>query len=194
MPVATVLTHPRSPAGCARLREAMSFSLRGLAQRSGVSAQMLSQVERAETSPTLAVAARTAHRLDVSLSQLLRPDKGTAVVKRSERPRSGPTPKSHSYEVLTPALPAQRAEVTEHTLAPARATGGADDPPMHEPGSHETATVTPGRLRLVCDGLTHELNERDAVTFHADLPHHFENPGDPDARFLTAAAAGLRRS
>ena len=61
----------------------MSFSLRDLAKRSGVSAQMLSQAERAETSPTLAVAARTAHRLDLSLSQLLRPDKDTAVVKRS---------------------------------------------------------------------------------------------------------------
>ncbi len=120
----------------------MNFSLRDLAKRSGVSAQMLSQAERAETSPTLAVTARTARGLDLSLSQLLRPDKGTAVVKRSERPRGGPTPKSHPYEVLTPALPAQRAEVTEHTPAPAGATGGADDPPMHEPGSRETATVT----------------------------------------------------
>ena len=35
------------------LREAMDLSLRDLAQRSGVSAPMLSQVERGETSPTL---------------------------------------------------------------------------------------------------------------------------------------------
>ncbi len=195
MPVATVPDTPPVAGRVRALREAMSFSLRDLATRSGLSAQMLSQVERAETSPTLAVAAPTARGLDLSLSQLLRPDKGTgtAVVKRSERPRGGPTPKDHSYEVLTPALPAQRAEVTEHTLAPPGATG-ADDPPMHEPGSHETATVTPGRLRLVCDGLTHELSERDAVTFHADLPHHFENPGDTDARFFAVVAARLRRS
>ena len=38
------------------LREAMSMSLRDLAERSGVSAPMLSQVERGETSPTLQVA------------------------------------------------------------------------------------------------------------------------------------------
>ncbi len=37
------------------LREAMDLSLRDLAERSGVSAPMLSQVERGETSPTLQV-------------------------------------------------------------------------------------------------------------------------------------------
>ena len=42
------------------LREAMDLSLRDLAERSGVSAPMLSQVERGETSPTLALAG--AHR------------------------------------------------------------------------------------------------------------------------------------
>jgi predicted transcriptional regulator len=44
------------------LREAMGLSLRDLAERCGVSAPMLSQVERGETSPTLAVAGGTASR------------------------------------------------------------------------------------------------------------------------------------
>ncbi len=54
------------------LREASALSLRDLAGRSGVSAPMLSQVERGETSPTLSVAARIAAGLDLRLSQLLR--------------------------------------------------------------------------------------------------------------------------
>ena len=44
------------------LREAMDLSLRDLAERSGVSAPMLSQVERGETSPTLAVAEQDRRR------------------------------------------------------------------------------------------------------------------------------------
>jgi hypothetical protein len=32
------------------------------------------------------------------------------------------------------------------------------------------------------------------VTFDADLPHHFENAGHAEARFLAVIAAGLRRS
>ena len=65
---------------------------------------------------------------------------------------------------------------------------------MHEPGSRETAVVTRGRVRLVCAGLSRELEEGDAVTFDADLPHRFENRGDGDARFMAVVAAGLRRS
>ena len=61
------------------LRESSSLSLRELAARCGVSAPMLSQVERGETSPTLAVAARIASGLELRLSQLLRLDEDGAV-------------------------------------------------------------------------------------------------------------------
>ena len=65
------------------LREAMGLSLRDLAERSGVSAPMLSQVERGETSPTLQVAARIAAGLELRLSQLLRLDEdGIVTVSR----------------------------------------------------------------------------------------------------------------
>jgi transcriptional regulator with XRE-family HTH domain len=178
------------------LRDGMQLSLRELALRSGVSAPMLSQVERGETSPTLAVAERIAGGLELTLSQLLRLDEseGISVVRRTERRRGGAPARGHSYEVLTPPLPGQRAEVSLHTLRPGAATGGPQDPPMHEPGSRETAVVSEGRVRLVCAGLEQELREGDAVTFDADLPHHFENAGDADARFFAVVAAGLRRS
>src|SRR5215475_10314075 len=61
------------------LRDAMGLSLRDLAERSGVSAPMLSQVERGETSPTLAVAGKIAGGLALTLSQLLRLDEGQHV-------------------------------------------------------------------------------------------------------------------
>jgi transcriptional regulator with XRE-family HTH domain len=178
------------------LREGMDLSLRDLADRSGVSAPMLSQVERGETSPTLAVAERIASGLELTLSQLLRLDEtdGVAVVRPGDRGKGGARGRGHSYEVLTPTLPGQRAEVSLHTLRPGAATGGPEDPPMHEPGSRETAVVADGRLRLVCAGEAHDLDEGDAVTFDADLPHHFENPDGADARFYAVVTAGLRRS
>src|SRR5947208_8693820 len=176
------------------LREGMGLSLRDLAERSGVSAPMLSQVERGDTSPTLAVAGRIASGLELSLSQLLRLDEteGITIVRRTDRRpgRSG----DHSYEILTPPLPGQRAEVSTHVLAAGAATGGPDDPPMHEPGSRETAVVTGGRVTLVCAGTGYDLDEGDAVTFDADLPHHFENPATSEARLMSVVSAGLRRS
>src|SRR5437763_11129453 len=94
------------------LREAMDLSLRDLAARSGVSAPMLSQVERGETSPTLVVAARIAAGLDLSLSQLLRLDEGgqlTIVRAGTGRARAR---RGHRTEELTPPLPGQRADVS----------------------------------------------------------------------------------
>ena len=178
------------------LRESADLSLRDLAARSGVSAPMLSQVERGETSPTLTVAARIAAGLDLRLSQLLRLDEGDSVtiVRKAQRQRGGNARRGHQFEVLTAAQPGQRAELSRHTLAPARATGAEDDPPMHEAGSRETALVESGGLLLVCDGQRYALQEGDCVTFDADLPHHFENPGDTDARFYAVVSAGLRRS
>ena len=97
---------------------------------------MLSQVERGETSPTLAVAEHIADGLDLSLSQLLRLDEeppvrvvraGRAPARRARRRR---------YAMLTPDLPGQRAAVSRHELEPGASTG---DEPLHEAGSSEFA-------------------------------------------------------
>ncbi|HEY1597853.1 MAG TPA: XRE family transcriptional regulator [Thermoleophilaceae bacterium] len=194
--MATTNTVPSVGPRIKLLREGLNLSLRDLAERSGVSAQMLSQVERGETSPTIAVAERIAAGLELTLSQLLRLDEGDGVnvVRIAERRDGGVAAYGHRFEVLSPALPGQRLELSEHFLAPGGATGQRGDPPIHEAGSRETAVVTEGKLRLVCDGRPYDLGEGDCVTFDADLSHHFENPGDTDARFYAVVSAGLRRS
>src|SRR4051795_1178791 len=177
------------------LREAMGLSLRDLSERTAVSAPMLSQVERGETSPTLSVAGRIAGGLELSLSQLLRLDEGegVSVVRKAERRAGGS--RKHAYEIITPPLPGQRAEVSAHTLKPGASTGGPGDPPMHEAGSRETAVVPTGSGALPVAAQEDRPEDGDSVTFDADLPHHFENP-DPheDARFMSVVSAGLRRS
>ena len=176
------------------LREGMGMSLRELALRCGVGAATLSQVERGESSPTLAVAARIAEGLELSLSQLLRLDESRHVVIV----RSGSGRRSsrggHAIEELTPPLPGQRCDVSIHRLEPGTATGGAADPPIHEPGSRETVVVLDGEVELAVDGDTHLLAAGDAVTFDADLPHNLRNPARERARLLAVIAAGLRRS
>jgi transcriptional regulator with XRE-family HTH domain len=178
------------------LREAMDLSLRELAERSGVSAPMLSQVERGETSPTLQIASRIAAGLELRLSQLLRLDEAgpVTVVRARERRRGGSAGRGHRFEVLTAPLPGQRAELSRHVLAAGAQTGGPGDPPMHEPGSREIALVESGAVALVIDGERHELTAGDCATFDADLPHHFENPGPGEAVILAVVSAGLRRS
>jgi transcriptional regulator with XRE-family HTH domain len=175
-----------------RLREGMQLSLRDLSARSGVSAPMLSQVERGETSPTLATAGRIASGLDLTLSQLLRLDEApaAAVVRADERPSSGTGP--HHVSLITPDMPGQRVAVAEHELQPAAEIPGSDR--MHEPGSREVCLVLDGSVRLEVDGETYDLARGDAVTFDSDLDHRLSNPGSAPARFLSVLTAGLRRA
>ena len=65
---------------------------------------------------------------------------------------------------------------------------------MHEPGSRETVLVTRGAVTFSATAPTTTLHEGDAVTFDADLPHHFDNPGKEEAVLLGVLSAGLRRS
>ncbi len=176
------------------LREGMGLSLRDLAVRSGVGAATLSQVERGESSPTLAVAAKIADGLELTLSQLLRLDESRHVVivrsgsgRRSSRP-------GHEIEELTPPLPGQRADVSRHRLDPGQSTGGEGDPPIHEPGSRETVVVISGGVELNVDGERYPLAAGDSATFDADLPHNLHNPGSTASEVLAVIAAGLRRS
>ena len=172
----------------------MGLSLRDLAERSGVSAPMLSQVERGETSPTLAVAEKIAAGLELTLSQLLRLDEGEHVVV--SRARRAPPPRARRAPLrgadAAAARPARR-RLAAHARARA--------PPPAAPATRRCTSRAaarppsswPATLALVVDGTRHELHEGDSVTFDADLPHHFENEGEDQARFLAVIAAGLRR-
>lgn len=153
-----------------RLREAKGLSLRDLARDTGVSAPMLSQVERGETSPTLQIAAKIASGLDLTLSQLLRLDEEprVAVVRKTARRKTKRV--GHSFEELTPAIPGQPHSVTVHKLNAGARTG---EMPLHAPGSRETVIVQSGDMTFSCGSEDHDLEEGDAVTFDADLRHHF---------------------
>jgi transcriptional regulator with XRE-family HTH domain len=177
-----------------RLREAKGLSLRDLSRQTGVSAPMLSQVERAETSPTLQVASKIAGGLELTLSQLLRLDEEPHVSVVRVKDRRRVRRDGHSFEELTPGQPGQPHAVTVHVLKPGAVTGGPGDPPLHEPGSRETAVVGKGILVHVCGTQRYELRAGDAVTFDADLQHHFENPGKRDTTFIAVVTSGLRRA
>ena len=157
---------------------------------------MLSQVERGETSPTLVGRLPDRHRARAHALPAAPPRRG----RRGDRgPRRGaPRRRRHRARprLRDPhaAAAGQRAELSLHTLAPGAATGGPSDPPMHEPGSRETAVVTRASCgssatapRTTWPRVTRSRSTRTCRTTS-------RTPAGTDARFLAVVAAGLRRS
>ena len=135
------------------LREAMGLSLRDLAERSGVSAPMLSQVERGETSPTLAVAARIAAGLELTLSQLLRldEDRHVVVVRAGERPHGAAATATARGADPAAARPARR-RLAAHARAGRgdrrrRTTRRCTSPAAARPPSSSSGDARAGRRR-----------------------------------------------
>jgi transcriptional regulator with XRE-family HTH domain len=172
-----------------RIRErrlALGLTLEGLAERTGVSRAMLSDIERGRKNPTVKLMAGIAEGLGCTVSALLgegdgAPTEAISVVRRDERrtlvdPRSGV-----ERQVLAPALLQRGVEVIWYAIPPGQETGAF---PPHRPGVEEHITVVEGRLRCTLAGRELTLETGDSVTFRADIVHNFANAGPAPCRYL----------
>lgn len=162
------------------------LTLDGLAERTGVSRAMLSEIERGTKNPTIRVVCQIADGLGATVSELIGegvPQESLApsIVRAGERqtlvdPQSGVT-----RQLLAPAYLRHGVEVLWYNLPPGAATGSF---PAHRPGVVEQITVVRGTLRCRLGGDEALLDAGDAIFFPADLPHSFANPGDEVCEYL----------
>lgn len=162
-------------------REAAGLSLRDLAARSGISASMISDVERGTKSPTVTTVVRLAQALGVSAASLI--DGGAEPAPRIRVLRHGegaggahPAP----WESLGPAGPGSRIDFVRYQIPPSTSLGPAA---AHTPGTLEHMHVAAGTVRVTVGDETAELVAGDSCTCRTDAPHGMENP-DPSVEAL----------
>lgn len=163
-----------------RKRKARSMSLDDLARASGVSRAALSQIETVKTNPTVGLLWKIAVGLGVPFQDLLgEPKSGTSILRRGEAQVLRSLDGKLESRPLSPAGASPLVEVYELRLSP-RAAHTSE---AHAPGTHEFLVVLTGALRLHVDGDVHDLLAGDSVSFPADRPHTYENPGASEARY-----------
>ncbi len=182
---------PRVGVALAALRERQSLTLDELSHRAGVSKSMLSQIERAQANPTVAVVWRLANALGVPLAELLgagRPVPAPAIVIVAERdtPTLAGADAKCRLRILGPIELAGRFEWYELTLRP----GAALDSLGHEPGSTEHLSVLEGRVELVAGAATSRLQAGETARYAVDQPHAIRNVGRSVARALLVVVHG----
>ena len=172
---------PRVGAALAALRDKQSLSLDELSRRAGVSKSMLSQIERAQANPTVAVVWRLANALGVPLTDLLQPadaPTGPAIttVARHATPTLRDADNGCELRILGPIELAGQFEW--YTLR--MQAGAVLDSQPHAPGSREHLSVLTGTLALTAGDSSAVLTAGETARYAADQAHAIRNPG-PDA-------------
>jgi len=183
------LSHPPPPADAIsrhlggrvkQLRSERGWSLEALANASGVSRSMLSQIEREQANPTLAVTLRIARAFGLTLGELIEmPGAASAVtvIRADDHAFHYRSDKDCRIRTLSPLNLEKDVEFYEVRLQP----GGALRSSPHFEGTREFLTVHRGRLRIESAGDAEELNPGDSASYRADVPHALINAGKSEA-------------
>lgn len=164
--------HDRLASSLKEARKAKGLSLDAVARLSGVSRSMVSQIERGESSPTVATLWNLTQALQVDFAGLLerRAEPGIDVVRAEAAPVIGGRGQGVTIRILSPAEAVGEHEV--YDLVFREAAKLASDP--HSPGCREHLTVLEGCLRVTSGGESQTLRAGDTARYFADRLHSIE--------------------
>ncbi len=164
-----------------KLRTDRGWSLEELANESGVSRSMLSEIERERANPTLTVTFRIARAFGMSLQDLIESAEASVskiqVIRANDRAQVFRSDKQCEIRTLSPLNLEKDVEFYELTLRP----GGALRSQPHFEGTREFITVETGRVRIDSAESSEELSKGDSGTYRADVLHAIINTGRDDA-------------
>ncbi|MRD73773.1 helix-turn-helix domain-containing protein [Rhodocyclus tenuis] len=175
------------------------WSLDRTALETGVSKAMLGQIERGESSPTVATLWKIAAGFRCSLSAFLEPPAvasagsdahgsarrggndeaawGQTLYRNVDALRSKPASDDMLVAALFPFTPELGFEWLELTLL----AGYVRHSEAHAPGVTEHVIVLKGSMEVLVDEVWQALAEGDAVRFRGDRPHGYRNLGNTPA-------------
>lgn len=161
-----------------------------LAKASGVSRSMLSQIERGQTNPTLAIVWALANALKVDVSELI----GSKPAERRpllEVASASFTPEIRTEDgtcilrILSPADRVGSIEWYELIVEP----NGALVSAPHGRGTREHLTILEGALTVVLEDERTEVTKGATVRYPADVQHEIRNLSAASARALLVVIA-----
>jgi len=162
------------------LRTERGWSLEAMASASGVSRSMLSQIEREQANPTLAVTLRIAQAFGMTLGELLQMPgaaSSVSIIRADDRAYHYRSDKTCRVRTLSPLNLEKDVEFYEVWLQP----GGALRSAPHFEGTREFLTVQRGQVRVESADDAETMGPGDSASYRADVPHAIINIGKGEA-------------
>lgn len=158
-----------------KLRQERGFSLRSVAQMSGLSTNALSMIERSLASPSVSTLYKISEALSVPITAFFRVEfpKQEIVLRRASQSKFIHFPNGKWIEL-------GGEEYTGHLepfileLEPGGSSG--DNPLIHT--GNEFVYCLEGELVYTIDDKNYQLNKGDCLIFNGQRKHSWSNPGD----------------
>lgn len=169
-------------------RKRLGLTVEALAMRAGVSAGMLSQLERGIGNPALESLTRVAQALSVPLSQLLRAaeEVDNRVVRRDERRVLEPIDSESDNRGLVRELLTPSSSVPIQVIRTVMPSGFSNESRPFRHLGMECVVVLSGRLLVHYGDEEVLLDEGDAMTYHCATAHWWANAGEDEVVVLGA--------
>lgn len=173
---------PQIGSNIQRIRKEQGLTLDGLAERSGVSKAMLSQIESDKVNPTVLTIWKIARGLEIELDAILKggwePARKFSVTRAQDAAVLDTADNGPHIRVYSPLSMAEDLELYVLTFEPGtELVSGA-----HAPRTEEYLIVLEGRIRVEAGDKSAELDTGDFIIYHCDVDHVIENPFDGPAR------------
>lgn len=166
-----------------RLRRERGYTLNEVATRTGLSASMLSMLERGLAGPSIGTLVAVSSALGVHMAELFNMDPGPSgpVLRHQDQVvvQSGP---GITRRVIN-ADDANGIEISVLDLEPGSDTGVK---PVQHAGQ-EYLLVLAGSIDATLDEDVFDLETGDGMTFDASRPHAFANSGSTTSRIVLVA-------
>lgn len=185
-------TAPKVGTRIRALREERKFSLRSLAERSGLSVNAIGMIERGENSPTVSSLHTLANALEVNIVDFFEEPREYETIFVRKNQRLATRGATLAMESLGYGIRNQQLEPFFVSLTQPGIGGPSEDGELVEHPGQEFAYCISGAVAYEVAGVTYRMEAGDSILFEASQPHRFRNdgPGPAEVIIVFQAAEG----
>jgi transcriptional regulator with XRE-family HTH domain len=162
----------------AKLRKERNMSLQSLANETGLTPTYLSQIEKAEVIPPVAVILQLSRALEIDSSLLLKEEKKQIGSKAHDDYRK--RTEDYSYENLTPEAQHKHLKAFKVFIDPRSDHKGVSYQHLGE----EFIYVLKGKLEVLVGGNRSVLKPTECIHFNSSIVHKLSNLSEDKAELL----------
>lgn len=159
-------------------------TITSLAEEIGVTASLISQIERNLSSPSVSTLKKIAQALDIKISNFFETDyngNNIAVIRKENRKKLT-LPQSHVlYELISPNFKKDlQVFIVELDIE------GETSEILMGHGGDECNLIIGGTVEAILGGEKFILNDGDSIFYSGDIPHRFRNIGATKITIISA--------